>query len=227
MKEEERPLKVCFALEYEAEAFRKSLSERPFIEKDVDVIVTGIGADAARGALEGRIEADETELCISAGFAGALTEDFPVGEVVVDAERSDPGILKLMQEDYALPPRKARFTTSSAPVSGAERASLAASRGAEIVEMEGEAIASLCRERKIPFVGLRVVSDSPAEEFPAPPEVMARAATDRLHFSLWLARHPLAASQVARFSRSTRRNRQLLSNYLLKLTLLWRAAQAR
>jgi len=70
--------------------------------------------------------------------------------------------------------------------------------------METETIARLCAAESIPMLALRVVSDSPAAPFPAPPNVLFDIEKQRTDFSQllsYIARNPTSAIRLAEFSR--------------------------
>jgi Phosphorylase superfamily len=72
------------------------------------------------------------------------------------------------------------------------------------VDMETETIWRLCAAESIPMLALRVVSDSPAAPFPAPPNVLFDIEKQRTDFSRllgYIARNPIFAIRLAEFSK--------------------------
>ena len=72
------------------------------------------------------------------------------------------------------------------------------------IDMETHTIAGMCAAKNIPMLALRVVSDSPAAPFPAPPNVLFDVGAQRTRFSklfAHFARDPAAAVRLAKFSK--------------------------
>ena len=85
----------------------------------------------------------------------------------------------------------------------ADRYEIGREHGAIAIDMETETIARLCAEKSIPILGLRVVSDSPAAPFPAPPGVLFDTEVQRTKFAAllgYLVRNPASAVRLAQFS---------------------------
>jgi hypothetical protein len=71
------------------------------------------------------------------------------------------------------------------------------------IDMETKTITRLCAERSIPVLALRVISDSPAAPFPAPPNVLFDVEAQRTRLAAllaYLARDPASAVRLAKFS---------------------------
>jgi adenosylhomocysteine nucleosidase len=126
---------VIFALEREAKPFRK-------IAKDVSIIVSGVGSENARRAMEGV----DASLVISAGFCGALNPELKVGDVIVSREAS-------------------RLTTVPHLIATShEKRELRERTSADIVDMEAATLREICESRGIPFLAVKAVSDSASTE---------------------------------------------------------------
>jgi hypothetical protein len=126
---------VIFALDREAAPFRR-LARRHRLP--VRILVSGVGATAARKAME---SVGEASLVISAGYCGALDPYLKIGDVRCSDET------KILTVDHlvATPDAKRR---------------LRAETGADIVDMEAEPIRRLCESRNIPFLAVKAVSDT-------------------------------------------------------------------
>ncbi|MEO7725051.1 MAG: hypothetical protein ABIU29_10290, partial [Chthoniobacterales bacterium] len=86
----------------------------------------------------------------------------------------------------------------------AERAQFAREHDAAAVDMETEWIAQACSARKIRLLSLRVISDTAAAPFPAPPAVLfdlERQQTNPGRLGAYLLRHPPAVVRLIRFAR--------------------------
>jgi len=224
MKEENCPIIACFALEYEAAPFRKALKQRPFIDNMIRVVVTGVGAEAAEETLSREITPKKTEFVVGSGFCGALIDEISVGQIVLDQKRSDKESLDFAMESLEGNARSEIFATSDEILIGEARQKFAKETKAAIIDMEGDGIVKVCKKAKIPYLGMRIVTDTPVHELPVPASVLKKAARSPLAMAGWLAWHPLAAPRVARFGQSADRCRNLLSSALLKLAFLYRAS---
>lgn len=142
------------------------LGERELrIREREGVLVTcgGIGAAAARSAAEALHKHARGELAgyISAGYAGALTPDLKVGDV--------------LQPGHVVTPDGAQQTAqgpdgtlvSSANVAGADaKRELAIRHSAKAVDMEAHAVADFAMTHHIPCVVIKVISDEHDSDLP-------------------------------------------------------------
>jgi adenosylhomocysteine nucleosidase len=127
------------------------------------VAVGGIGGKRARHAAEVVIEHAQPKLLVSAGMAGAISPQLRVGEVgriceVVDVATSD-----------RYPTRGGEWVlvTSQSVTDATEKQALLTKYGADLVDMEGAAVAQVAREHGLEFAALKAISDDAA--FPMPP----------------------------------------------------------
>jgi hypothetical protein len=103
------------------------------------------------------------ELVLSCGFAGGLNPRLAPGQVVFEAGESSRWAARL-QAAGATP---ARLHTSPRIVAtAAEKRALWEQTGVDAVEMESEAVRQVCRERLVPCVTVRVISDAAGEDLP-------------------------------------------------------------
>src|SRR5207244_12673638 len=89
--------------------------------------------------------------------------------------------------------------------------------GAIAIDMETKTITRLCADRSIPVLALRVISDSPAAPFPAPPNVLFDIEAQRTKFTAlvaYLARDPASAVRLAQFSQQITRAKPKLADAL-------------
>jgi len=127
------------------------------------VAVGGIGGEHARHAAEVVIEQAQPELLVSAGMAGAISPQLKVGDVgrireVVDVATGD-----------RYPTRGGEWVlATSQDINGvAEKQALLTKYGADVVDMEGAAVAQVAKQRGLEFATLKTISDDAA--FPMPP----------------------------------------------------------
>lgn len=156
------PLLVT-ALAIEAKALR-SVARR----FGVELLVVGPGPSCAE-----RLFAKHTpNAVLIAGVAGGLVEDPPARTAcVIDAQTGER-----FTPDLAHDPDGATLLTTAAPAfTPSDKAHLARTHDAHLVDMESAPIARACIERGVPWGVVRTVSDGPDEALP--PEV-ARWTTD-------------------------------------------------
>jgi hypothetical protein len=168
---------VCAATGAEARACRRGLADA---RADAEVLCTGVGPARAADALGRRLRRGPTPaLVVSSGFAGALTPDLPLhGWVTADA------LLRIAggaATPLALPPGLLRVADAARPccvVSGAEvlRGAPAGVGGPVAGDMESAALAEAAADAGVPFLVLRLVTDTPA----APMHPLGRIAADYL-----------------------------------------------
>ncbi|HEX4264925.1 MAG TPA: hypothetical protein VH597_11345 [Verrucomicrobiae bacterium] len=168
---------VCFAVREEV-AFPLLPAER---------LITGMGRRNASTKFQEALRRLSPERVLTCGFAGALNPEFKIGDVLFN-EDIDAGMSKALLAAGTIP---AKFYCSvRVAVTGAEKAELWRTTGADAVEMESSVIRALCRERGIPSATIRVISDAANDDLPLDfnalmtseqkisiPKLMARLAT--------------------------------------------------
>jgi adenosylhomocysteine nucleosidase len=156
--------------------YRGRLKGKPCI-----LVLTGIGRRRADKATQFVLERFPVTALISIGFAGALTPDLKIGEVVVCStvrRASEFEKVEGQAEAYAadpnlLPPASSgpgdgstRFlagtsVTTPGVVSGARaKQELGREYRAQIVDMESYWIAGVASARRVPFIAIRSISDT-------------------------------------------------------------------
>ena len=175
----------------------------------ISVLHTGVGEKATRARLEKFLRAQTPQLLISSGFAGALSDQWRVSDLLLARNFSSA------QCDINF--RVGNLATISAVIdSPAERQALA-DTGADAVDMETSHIAALCAAANVPMISLRVISDTPAAPFPAPPQVMfnvERQGTSFMPLFAHLLLHPTAIGRFISFARQIAHARQSLTTAL-------------
>ena len=172
--------------------------------KNLAVIHTGVGRRSCRERLEVLLRRESFSALISAGFAGALEKDLRVGHLLVaenfsSRELLDSPRLELADDSIFL---GKLLTVPRMVESVDERASLNKKHGAAAVDMETEVIAELCSAHNLPMLSVRAISDTAAESFPAPANVLfdvAKQKTDFLRLGGYLAMHPGAIPRLNAF----------------------------
>ena len=156
--------------------YRGQLAGKPCI-----LVQTGIGRRRAEKATQFLLERFPVTALISIGFAGALTPDLKIGDVVVcstvcrasgfgrDEEQADAyaADAKLLAAASSGPrDGSKRFlagtcVTTPGVVSGARaKQELSREFHAQVVDMESYWIAGVASSRRVPFIAIRSVSDT-------------------------------------------------------------------
>ena len=202
---------VCFALEQEAAPFRRLAVKIP----DVKILVTGMGARNAETSLRRFLAQNRTKRVFTCGFCGGLNPDLEGGEIIFMT--GYPELEKRLHEAGA---KLATFITSPHIVTtAAEKRQLRAKTGADVVEMESEAILGVCREKKIPCAMVRTVSDTAGEDLPLDFNVLARADKNLDYGKLLLAiaKSPGKIGALMKLQKKTKLAAKNLARVLAKI----------
>lgn len=149
------PIIVCFALRQEA----KGLAEGEGWRR----LITGMGRKNAEASIRGALAGTRPRLVITAGFAGGLNPALKFGTVLFDEDQAAGLGAKLLRGGAV----RGRFHCADRVAATiAEKERLWKSTGADAVEMESEAIRTVCREYKIPSATVRVISDAADDDLP-------------------------------------------------------------
>lgn len=190
-----KPVAIVVAMRVELAPLLAKMKTQPlhvdgvelFELPDAMVAVGGIGEKRARHAAEVVIEHAQPKLLVSAGMAGAISPQLKVGDVgrireVVDVATGD-----------RFPTRGGEWLLASSPdISDvAEKRALLTKYGADVVDMEGAAVAQVAKQRGLEFAAVKAISDDAA--FPMPP--LARfidenGRFDTRQFLAYIALHP-------------------------------------
>jgi len=151
------------------------------------VAVGGIGEKFARRAAEVAIDYAQPKQLVSAGIVGAISSKLKVGDVgrireVVDVATG--AHYKTNGGDWVL-------ATSQDVSDAAEKREYLTKFGADVVDMEGAAVAQIAEERGLEFAAIKAISDD--AEFVMPPlnrfiDANGRFATRK--FMMYIALHP-------------------------------------
>lgn len=180
------PTVICFALKEEAAPFQKITAEK----SGVSVLLVGIGRQNAEQSLRGFLATHSPELVLTCGFAGGLNPELKLGDVVFEipprSRRGDEAQIKIgspsepphvgcYEKLIAAGAKPAKFFCANRIATTiAEKKQLRDKTGADVVEMESEAIHTVCRERGIPCATVRVISDTANEDLPLDFNALAR-----------------------------------------------------
>jgi adenosylhomocysteine nucleosidase len=149
---------VCFAVKEEAPVFRKLAGNLP----GISILVTGMGRANSEKAVRQFLSLHPPRLVLTCGFAGGLDPALAPGAVLFETAQ-----VPLAEKLLAAGARRAKFLCAHrVAVTAIEKKHLRETTGADVVEMESEAIQNLCREQGIPCATVRVISDAADEDLP-------------------------------------------------------------
>lgn len=189
---------------------------------EIAIVHTGVGAKNCNARLELLIHKARPKFVISAGFAGAVSDELRAGDLILAENFSEANLLDRAKE--ILRDQNARaakvFTSTSIIDSVAERNEIARASGAAAVDMETGAIVAVCNAHGIPLLSLRAISDSARDPFPAPPSVLFDIQSQRTNWPgliSYLMGNPIAIWRLSQFSRQIKRVCATLTNALVEL----------
>jgi adenosylhomocysteine nucleosidase len=202
---------VCFALEQEAAPFRRLAVKI----HGVKILVTGIGARNAETSLRRFLAQHPVKRVFTCGFCGGLNPDLEGSEVIFMT-----GYPELERRLLAAGAKLATFISSPRIITTvAEKQQLRAKTGADVVEMESEAILAVCREKKIPCAMVRAVSDTAGEDLPLDFNELARPDMN-LHYGklfLAIAKSPGKIGALMKLQKKTKLAAKNLARVLEKI----------
>ncbi len=235
---------VTFALPAESSEFLRRLSNKSradrngvriirgnLDDRDIEILHTGVGEKVCRQRLgkffsaTGRIRRGEQDqqfdLLISAGFAGALNEELRAGDLFLAKNFSTFDLNERRSLFSSLPIRIGDLLTVPALIdSREERNNMAREVGAAAVDMETKFIARACAAHALPLLSFRVISDTPRNLFPAPPDVLfdiERQQTQIVKLAKYFLSHPHRAPHLIQFARRIAHARKILASALVAL----------
>lgn len=144
-------------------------------ERRVGIVETGVGREAAGSGCRDLIEVRKPQWIISAGFAGALSPRLKRGHVlladrVADASGRSLAVgLQLGDEAAESQPsvHVGRLLTVDELITDpAQKRRLGEEHDALACDMESLAVAEVCREAKVRFLSVRIISDAVDERIP-------------------------------------------------------------
>jgi len=195
---------------------------------DVCLATTGEGLERAAGSVARFLERFSLRALIGVGIAGALSPDLREGDLLVAGEIRGPGG-EVFRPDAAWLARAARSSARAAVfVSGEEIRWTASEKsavfgrhtgaGAVAADTESAAWARGAEEARVPFVALRAILDTAAEDLPPYlREARRDGAIDRAAIVRHALRHPRAVPELLALRRRTRRAMSRLAALLAGL----------
>jgi nucleoside phosphorylase len=175
------PIVILFALNREARPFLRQIrrlrkfesapcqtwlcqtSKKPFL-----TLITGPGYEAADKATRWLLEEFVPTLVVSAGFAGALTAEHKIGDVILSTRVMDADettwrtSIPLEIGELGC---GSLLTWPTVVTTAKEKRELFDRFGASVVDLESAAIADRCAHKRVRFAAIRAVSDDADTSF--------------------------------------------------------------
>ena len=225
---------VTFALPKESSEFWRRLRDKSHADRngittirgkigdrDVEVLHTGVGEKVCRQRLGRFLEDQQFDLLISTGFAGALSDELQVDDLLLARNFSTIGLNERSTSFPSLPIRTADLLTAPTLIDSSNaRTEIARTSGAAAVDMETEFIARACAAHGVPLLSLRVITDTPREPFPAPAHVLfdiAKQRTDLPKLARFFFTHPNRIPGLLQFARKIAHARKTLADALVAI----------
>jgi len=204
---------------------------------DVLLVQTGMGRERAETATKLVLERYPVTDLVSLGFAGALTEDLKVADVVICstlfcAEDGGQGATKPIP--YGSDDRLFRHATQALEGTGVrfcvgsgvtvpqvistpeERRELCQAFGAHVVDMESYWIARMASDKRIPFVEIRSISDTPRDSLPPLGQMLTEDGRWQWNRALaYFLHHPGLPKALLGLAWNARRARRTLTTAIL------------
>jgi adenosylhomocysteine nucleosidase len=167
-----------------------------FESEDAVLLCGGIGYEAGKRAAEAVIEYAKPDVLIATGLAGGLKPEWTLGRTMVAAEVVDEATGRRFQTAYG----EGTVVSSREIARVGKKRELAARFAADVVDMEGAAVAEVAEAHGLPFLAVKAVMDDMDFELP-PLQDFVDAAGHFQHarFGLWAVWHPrwwLATAQL-------------------------------
>ncbi len=127
----------------------------------IRLCLSGMVPSVAKDRVDRFLDTHKLDLMICSGLAGALRADINIGDIIVQsADQSLVNMAESALKARSIPFHSGPLVTVASPVlTPAARRDLAKTSGAIAVDMESQTIARLCRERNIPCLAMKGVSD--------------------------------------------------------------------
>jgi nucleoside phosphorylase len=190
-------------------------------DRAVEVLHTGVGEKVCRQRVAEFLQDQQFDFLISTGFAGALNDQLKVGDLLLAKNFSTIELNNRRSSFSSLPIHEADLLTVSALIDSSEkRLEIARASGAAAVDMETEFIARACADHGIPLLSLRVITDTPREPFPAPPNALfdiEQQQTRFLTFATFFLAHPNRVPRLVQFAKRIARAKKTLANALVQI----------
>jgi nucleoside phosphorylase len=166
---------------------RVGLPQKFFENDDAVLLCGGIGYEAGKRAAEAVIEYAKPSYLIATGLAGGLKPEWTLGRTMVAAEVLDEATGRRFKTAYG----EGTVVSSREIARAGKKRELASRFAADLVDMEGAAVAEVAEAHGLPFLAVKAVLDEMDFEFPPLQEfVDAEGRFQGARFGFWAAWHP-------------------------------------
>jgi len=196
-------------------------------DRQIVVVEAGAGREAAARGTHALIGGHRPLWVISAGFAGGLHADLQRGDFVLADEIDDISGRRLSIDLKAEPDPRARvrvgrlLTVDQLVRGGDEKQALGEKHGALAVDMESWAVGDVCRQDKVRFLAVRVISDSIVDELPEELDslISQKTTAGRLGAAAGIIfRRPSSVKDMWRLKEQAMESADRLAGYLRQIT---------
>lgn len=189
---------------------------RFFENGDIVVVCGGIGKEAARRAAEAVIALYAPAAIYSAGFAGALTDQLKIGDVLRPGRIVNAGDGSSVTFDGG----EGVLVTFGTIASSKQKKNLREAYAAQAVDMEAAAVARAAGARGVKFSVIKVISDECDFVFPAMERFMdANGQFSEWKFALFATMRPWLWPRVLQLMRNSGRASRVLCEQLSKISV--------
>ena len=169
-----------------------------FEREDAVLLCGGIGYEAGKRAAEAVIEYAKPDVLITTGLAGGLKPEWTLGRTMVAAEVVDEATERRFKTAYG----EGMVVSSREIARAAKKRELASRFAADVVDMEGAAVAEVAEAHGLPFLAVKAISDDMDFELPPLQEfVDAEGRFQSARFGFWAAWHPRWWPTIAQLKR--------------------------
>jgi adenosylhomocysteine nucleosidase len=199
--------------------------------KEILLVQTGKGKEKAENVADGLLKEYPIDMMISFGFAGSLTPDLQVGQIVLCSPLSSTNDSPdIYHPDSYLLSRSVEIRTepvvrqvksvavSQTAFRAEEKLTLVKSFQADVVEMESYWLAKIARTKKLPFLAVRAISDTLHEPMPPVERLFnSRGEPELKKAAFYSLLHPVDVPALNRLYRNSRIARKNLTDFLNQL----------
>jgi adenosylhomocysteine nucleosidase len=185
-----------------------------FENGDLVVVCGGIGGERARRAAEAVIAQYAPAAIYSAGFAGALTPELKIGDLL----RPRRVINAADGSSVTLEGGNGVLVTFGAIAGPEQKKNLREAYAAQAVDMEAAAVAQAAQARGVKFAAVKVISDEVDFVFPSMERfVSATGEFSEWKFALFAGIRPWLWTRVAQLMRNSAKASRVLCEQLKKI----------
>lgn len=177
-------------------------------------LCAGIGAQCARRATEALVAIYHPQQIRSVGFAGALTLQHKVADILT------PALIVDARDNsrYQIPGGQGTLITFMEVAGTVQKKKLAAAYAAQAIDMEAASVAAVAQLHNIPFAAIKVISDELDFEFPNTSRfITPQGQFNTLDFVFYASIRPWLWPKVAKLAANSNRAAEALCKHLKQI----------